>query len=66
MFRFLHMQRRWLLGGLVSVLMFGGWAMQPVEVSAGFGTSPGPRTQTSALSKACTSGDIIKEVVIES
>jgi hypothetical protein len=39
--------------------------MQPVEVMAGFGTSPGPGVQTSALTKACTNGDHIKEVVIE-
>ena len=61
MFRFTHVQPRWVLGVLASALMLGGWAMQPVEVTAGFATSPGPGTQTSALTKVCTSGDHIKE-----
>jgi hypothetical protein len=64
MFRYLQPQPRWLLGVLASALMLGGWAMQPVEVMAGFATSPGPGTQTSALTKVCTSGDHIKDVVI--
>ncbi|MFL5758384.1 MAG: hypothetical protein ACJ789_01525 [Thermomicrobiales bacterium] len=59
------LRRRSLLGALVGALMLGGWALQPVEALAGFGTSPGPRLQSSALAKGCTSGDHIKEVVIE-
>jgi hypothetical protein len=59
------LQRRWLLGVMVGGLLLAGSAIQSGEALAGFGTSPGPRRQSSALLKSCSTGDHIKEVVIE-
>jgi hypothetical protein len=65
MFRFTQLQRRLLLGVLVGALMLGGSVIQPGETLAGFSTSPGTRDQSSHLMKACSSGNHLREVVIE-
>jgi hypothetical protein len=65
MFRFIHLQRRLLLGVMVGGLLLGASVIQPGEALAGFSTSPSPRLQSTALLKSCTSGDHIKDVVIE-
>jgi hypothetical protein len=64
MFRFIHMQRRLLFGLVVGALMLSGSVIQPGEASAGFGSSPGTRLQSSTLMWSC-SGKHLGEIVIE-